>query len=245
MVNVGDRVRVSGREDWANGLEGTVKLIEGDIILLHFEDARRRGHGEGSAFWYVNLEEVTPVSSTPIFKVGDKVRVTDTSDYSIYRGKIGVVVGVDDDSFPHLVEFDGGGSRWFRAGELDAYTGPTEGEFVIVTDGPSWMAGRVGVIEKNEGLLSLVRIPGETTQGHGGNGMGDGGVGKWWLRKEQAVPLSAEAVNPAPTEAEIAKAKEDEAIKAIVDLLLGFDADTIEDILISAGECLDVYLVLV
>lgn len=241
MVKVGDRVRVSGRTDWANGLEGTVNNVDSDVILVHFEDARRRGHGKGSAFWYVNPEEVTLVSSsTPLFKVGDKVRATDTSDYPDRRGKVGVVASVDDDSVPYLVDFEGT-KIWFRADELDAYIGPTEGEFVVVTDGPSWMVGRVGVIEKNGGHLSLVRIPGETTQGHGGNGMGDGGVGKWWLRKEQAVPLSAEAVNPAPTEAEIAKAKEDEAIKAIVDLLPGFDADTIERILISAGEHFDVY----
>lgn len=243
MVKVGDRVRVSGRIDWANGLEGTVHSVDSDVILVHFEDARRRGHGKGFAFWYVKPEEVTLVpSSTLLFKVGDKVRATNTSDYPDRRGKVGVVASVDDDGVPYLVDFEGT-KLWFRADELDAYTGPTKGEFVVATDGPSWIVGRVGVIEKVEGHLSLVRIPGETTQGHGGNGMGDGGVGKWWLRKEQAVPLSAEAVNPAPTEAEIAKAKEDEAIKAIVDLLPGFDADTIERILISAGERLDVYLV--
>lgn len=202
-IKVGDRVRVSGRSDWANGLEGEVTAVrEGDdLLLLHFEDAdaRRRGHGVGAASWYVDKKEVSLVE--PRLQVND---------------------------------------------------------FVVVTNEfPSWATGRIGIIEKIDDRRFtnyLIRIPGETKEGHGGDGMGLGGHGKWWMNEDDFVRLTPEAL-PAPisspTEEEIEQAQRREIIDEIVAKLRTAypegdleDEEAIEDILTRAGENFGVYLYL-
>lgn len=198
-IKVGDRVRVSGRSDWANGLEGEVTAVEegDDLLLLHFEDARLRGHGAGAAYWYVNKEEVSLVE--PRLQVND---------------------------------------------------------FVVVTaDFPSWATGRIGIIEKIDDhsfTNYLIRIPGETKEGHGGDGMGYGGHGKWWMSEGSFVRLTPEAL-PAPvfgpTKKEIEQKQRREIISEIVAKLQAAypegdleDEEAIEDILTRAGENFGVYL---
>lgn len=119
--NVGDNVKVvSAPADLRDrkGCTGVIACIDDDYLpyKVQFGDPESWDYD-----WFKarNLKKVEPKDLLE-FKVGDRVRVSESACIVSFRGRVGKVSEVDhsDSDLPYSVTNDEGATFWFRASEL-------------------------------------------------------------------------------------------------------------------------------